>query len=225
MFGRFTRRAQKVLLLAQEEARRMNYPFVGTEHILLGLLREGEGVAAKVLSEVGISADAVREQVEQMVEHGQGLLVQEVTLTPRAKRVLELAIDEARRFGHNYVGTEHLLLGLVREGEGIAARVLVASGADLERVRAAVIEALGTGPVGGIGAGGEKAPTKTPALDQYGRDLTRLAREDRLDPVAGDVEEHGRVCSHQVVGENREERGEHAFDVERHAGREPGERD
>ncbi|MEW6771882.1 MAG: ATP-dependent Clp protease ATP-binding subunit [Bacillota bacterium] len=193
MFGRFTRRAQKVLLLAQEEARRMNYPFVGTEHILLGLLREGEGVAARVLTEMGISADTVRGQIEQMVEQGQGPVVQEVTLTPRAKRVLELAVDEARRFGHNYVGTEHLLLGLVREGEGIAARVLVGSGADLDRLRAAVIEALGTGPVGGVGAGAEKAATNTPALDQYGRDLTRLAREDQLDPVIGRDKEIERV--------------------------------
>ncbi|MDI6632031.1 MAG: ATP-dependent Clp protease ATP-binding subunit [Thermoanaerobacteraceae bacterium] len=193
MFGRFTRRAQKVLLLAQEEARRMNYPFVGTEHILLGLLREGEGVAARVLTEMGISADTVREQIEQMVEQGQGPVVQEVTLTPRAKRVLELAVDEARRFGHNYVGTEHLLLGLVREGEGIAARVLVSSGADLDRLRAAVIETLGTGPVGGVGASAEKTATNTPALDQYGRDLTRLAREDQLDPVIGRDKEIERV--------------------------------
>jgi ATP-dependent Clp protease ATP-binding subunit ClpC len=193
MFGRFTRRAQKVLLLAQEEARRMNYPFVGTEHILLGLLREGEGVAARILTEMGISADTVREQIEQMVEQGQGPIVQEVTLTPRAKRVLELAVDEARRFGHNYVGTEHLLLGLVREGEGIAARVLVSSGADLDRLRAAVIETLGTGPVGGAGASAEKAATNTPVLDQYGRDLTRLAREDQLDPVIGRDKEIERV--------------------------------
>jgi len=194
MFGRFTRRAQKVLILAQEEARRMNYPFVGTEHILLGLLREGEGVAAKVLRETGINVDAVREQVEQMVERGQGPALAEITLTPRAKHVLELAIDEARNLGHSYIGTEHLLLGLIREGEGVAARVLTASGADLDRFRSAVLEALGAGAqVAGPGAVGEKGAVKTPVMDQYGRDLTRLAREDRLDPVIGRAEEIERV--------------------------------
>lgn len=194
MFGRFTRRAQKVLVLAQEEARRMNYPFVGTEHILLGLLREGEGVAAKVLMELGVNAGAVREQVEQIVERGQGPPVGEVTLTPRAKHVLELAIDEARSLGHNYIGTEHLLLGLIREGEGVAARVLAASGADLARFRVAVMEALGAGVQGaGPGAAGDQGAAKTPVLDQYGRDLTRLAQEDRLDPVIGRVDEIERV--------------------------------
>ena len=192
MFGRFTRRAQKVLLLAQEEARQMQYPFVGTEHILLGLLREGEGVAAKVLADMGVDADTVRSQVEQMVEKGQGPVVQEVTLTPRAKRVLELAIDEARRLNHNYVGTEHILLGLIREGEGIAARVLAASGVELERVRAAVSDVLGAGvPSGGMKTA--QGAKKTPALDQYARDLTSLAREDRLDPVIGREKEIERV--------------------------------
>jgi ATP-dependent Clp protease ATP-binding subunit ClpC len=192
MFGRFTRRAQKVLLLAQEEARQMQYPFVGTEHILLGLLREGEGVAAKVLTEIGVDPDTVRSGVQQLVEPGQGQVAQEVTLTPRAKRVLELAIDEARRLGHNYVGTEHLLLGLIREGEGIAARVLAASGVELERVRASVTEALGAGVAGG-GAKGGPGVKKTPALDQYARDLTTLSREDRLDPVIGREQEIERV--------------------------------
>lgn len=193
MFGRFTQRAQKVLLLAQEEARLMNYPFVGTEHILLGLVREGEGVAARVLKEMGISAEAIRAQVEQLVERVQGPLVQEVSLTPRAKRVIELAIDEARQLGHNYIGTEHLLLGLVREGEGVAARALAALGVELDRLRAAVMEVLGAGVAAGTGPGTEKGPSKTPVLDQFGRDLTRLAREDRLDPVVGREQEIERV--------------------------------
>lgn len=193
MFGRFTQRAQKVLLLAQEEARLMNYPFVGTEHILLGLVREGEGVAARVLREMGISAGAIRAQVEQLVERVQGPLVQEVSLTPRAKRVIELAIDEARQLGHNYIGTEHLLLGLVREGEGVAARALAALGVELDRLRAAVMEVLGAGVTAGTGPGTEKGPSKTPVLDQFGRDLTKLAREDRLDPVVGREQEIERV--------------------------------
>lgn len=193
MFGRFTQRAQKVLLLAQEEARLMNYPFVGTEHILLGLVREGEGVAARVLKEMGISAEAIRAQVEQLVERVQGPIVQEVSLTPRAKRVIELAIDEARQLGHNYIGTEHLLLGLVREGEGVAARALAALGVELDRLRAAVMEVLGAGVAAGTGPGTEKGPSKTPVLDQFGRDLTRLAREDRLDPVVGREQEIERV--------------------------------
>nr|WP_276308331.1 Clp protease N-terminal domain-containing protein [Ammonifex thiophilus] len=143
--ARFTRRAQKVLLLAQEEARRMNYPFVGTEHILLGLLREDEGVAAKALQNLGISADAVREKVERIVGRGEE---PEVTLTPRAKRVLELVVEEMRQLGHNYVGTEHLLLGLIREGEGVAAQVLGISGADLDKVRTKVLEVLNAGAPG-----------------------------------------------------------------------------
>ncbi|MGQ9512652.1 ATP-dependent Clp protease ATP-binding subunit [Thermodesulfitimonas sp.] len=193
MFGKFTQRAQKVLLLAQEEARLMNYPFVGTEHILLGLVREGEGVAARVLKEMGISAEAIRAQVEQLVERVQGPLVQEVSLTPRAKRVIELAIDEARQLGHSYIGTEHLLLGLVREGEGVAARALAALGVELDRLRAAVMEVLGAGVAAGTGPGTGKGPSKTPVLDQFGRDLTRLAREDRLDPVVGREQEIERV--------------------------------
>lgn len=193
MFGRFTRKAQKVLFLAQEEARRMQYPFVGTEHILLGLLREGEGVAARVLTEMGVDPESVLAQVRQMVEPGESPVGQEVALTPRAKRVLELAIDEARNLGNNYIGTEHLLLGLIREGEGIAARVLAASGVELERVRAMVMEAIGTGVPGGAAPGVEKGTKKTPALDQYARDLTHLAKEDRLDPVIGRENEIDRV--------------------------------
>ncbi|MCL6636161.1 MAG: ATP-dependent Clp protease ATP-binding subunit ClpC, partial [Peptococcaceae bacterium] len=148
LFGRFTQRAQKVLFLAQEEARRLNYPYVGTEHLLLGLIREGEGVAAKTLASLGIDADKVRATVEQMVEKVSGPMPQEIPLTPRAKRVLELAVDEARRMGHNYVGTEHLLLGLIREGEGVAARALASLGADLNKVRSVIMQMLG-GAAGG----------------------------------------------------------------------------
>lgn len=195
LFGRFTQRAQKVLFLAQEEARGLNYPYVGTEHILLGLIREGEGVAAKVLSSMGIDADTVRKKVEEAVEKGAGNAPAEVALTPRAKKVLELAVDEARRMGTNYVGTEHLLLGLIREGEGIAARVLTALGADLNKVRQSVIQMLG-GSIqqpDGQARGQHGGKTKTGTLDQFGRDLTELAREDKLDPVVGRNKEIERV--------------------------------
>jgi ATP-dependent Clp protease ATP-binding subunit ClpC len=195
LFGRFTQRAQKVLFLAHEEARGLNYPYVGTEHILLGLIREGEGVAAKVLGGMEIDADTVREKVEQAVEKGGGNAAGEVALTPRAKKVLELAVDEARRMGTNYVGTEHLLLGLIREGEGIAARVLTSLGADLNKVRQEVMEMLG-GPAqqpDGQARGHRSAKGKTGTLDQFGRDLTALAKEDKLDPVVGRNNEIERV--------------------------------
>ncbi|MQL51982.1 AAA domain-containing protein [Desulfofundulus thermobenzoicus] len=196
MFGRFTQRAQKVLFLAQEEARRLNYPYVGTEHLLLGLIREGEGVAAKALAALGIEAEKVRSLVEQMVEKVTGPVPPEVTLTPRAKRVLELAVDEARRMGHNYVGTEHLLLGLIREGEGVAARVLSSLGADQNRVRGVIMQMLGGAAGSAPGQPGVARPqgqTNTPTLDQFGRDLTGLAREDKLDPVVGREKEIERV--------------------------------
>ncbi|MTI86324.1 MAG: ATP-dependent Clp protease ATP-binding subunit [Firmicutes bacterium] len=195
LFGRFTQRAQKVLFLAQEEARGLNYPYVGTEHILLGLIREGEGVAAKVLGGMDIDADTVRQKVEQAVEKGDGNATGEVALTPRAKKVLELAVDEARRMGTNYVGTEHLLLGLIREGEGIAARVLTALGADLNKVRQEVMEMLG-GPAqqpDGQARGHQRGKGKTDNLDQFGRDLTILAKEDKMDPVVGRDKEIERV--------------------------------
>ncbi|MGB9803461.1 ATP-dependent Clp protease ATP-binding subunit [Desulfofundulus sp.] len=196
LFGRFTQRAQKVLFLAQEEARRLNYPYVGTEHLLLGLIREGEGVAAKALASLGIDADKVRATVEQMVEKVSGPMPQEIPLTPRAKRVLELAVDEARRMGHNYVGTEHLLLGLIREGEGVAARALTSLGADLNRVRSVIVQMLGGAAAGDtpgqVGAARPRA-TNTPTLDQFGRDLTALARDDKLDPVVGREKEIERV--------------------------------
>ncbi|MBO8129337.1 MAG: ATP-dependent Clp protease ATP-binding subunit [Peptococcaceae bacterium] len=194
MFGRFTKRAQKVILLAQEEARRFNYPYVGTEHLLLGLVREGEGVAAKVLRELGIEADKVRAAVEQMVDVGQAGPHMEIALTPRAKRVLELSVDEARRLGHNYVGTEHLLLGLIREGEGVAAQVLTGMGADLNKVRDLVMQMLNGGAaVPGNGPIKANGQNRTPTLDRYARDLTELAKEGKLDPVIGREQEIERV--------------------------------
>ncbi len=193
MFGRFTQRAHKVLYLAQEEARRFNYPYVGTEHLLLGLIREGEGVAARALSAMGIEAEKVRSMVEEMVEKVQGPAPAEMTLTPRAKRVLELAIDEARRMGHNYVGTEHLLLGLIREGEGVAAQVLTSLGVDAEKVRQVVLQMLGGVPLTGQPPAAKAKAASTPVLDRFGRDLTALAAEDKLDPVVGREKEIERV--------------------------------
>ncbi|MEW6308132.1 MAG: ATP-dependent Clp protease ATP-binding subunit [Bacillota bacterium] len=195
---KFTERAQRVLALAHEEARRHDYTFVGTEHLLLGLIREGEGVAAKVLQTMGISLAKVRAEVEKMIGKGEGGGDQP-SLTPRAKKVImELALEEASTLNHNYIGTEHLLLGLIREGEGVAARVLENLGADLERVRAHVVKLLGS-PQGGAGqqtpGGGPagKARGRTPSLETFGRDLTSLAREGKLDPVVGREREIERV--------------------------------
>ncbi|MGQ9531554.1 MAG: ATP-dependent Clp protease ATP-binding subunit [Desulfotomaculales bacterium] len=193
MFGRFTERAQRVLSLAREEAQRLQYPYIGTEHLLLGLIREGTGVAARVLAALGIEADKVRAMVEQMVEKGEGHRSGEVTLTPRAKRVLELALDEARRLGHPYVGTEHLLLGLIREGEGIAAQVLTSLGADQHKVRHLVLQMLAGAPGFGPHGPAKGRPANTPALNEFGRDLTALAAEDKLDPVIGREKEIERV--------------------------------
>ena len=198
MFQRFTERAQKVLVLAQEEARRLRYPYIGTEHILLGLIKEGEGIAAKALEQMNISGEKVKTAVEQMVETGKQAVPADIPPTPRAKKVLELAVEESRRMGHNYVGTEHLLLGLVREGEGVAAQVLVSLGADLERVRQQVLNMLGGAPGGGQSAGGHghSCPSggcKTVSLDQFSKDLTSYAKEDKLDPVVGRTEEIERV--------------------------------
>ncbi|GAV24371.1 ATP-dependent Clp protease ATP-binding subunit ClpC [Carboxydothermus islandicus] len=197
MFDKFTQRAQKVIRMAQEEARKMNYPYVATEHLLLGIINEGESVAAKVLENLGIDSQKVREKILELVGPGEGPMPAEIAFTPRAKRVLELSVDEAARFGHNYVGTEHLLLGLIREGEGVAARVLVSLGADLERVRTEITQVLSGGPIPGTSnqAGGQakKKTVKTPTLDEHGRDLTALARENKLDPVVGREKEIERV--------------------------------
>ena len=190
MFGRFTERAQRVMVLSQEEARRLGHSVVGTEHILLGLLAEGEDVAARTLLSLGISIDQVRGEVERIIGRGERPTEGRIDFTPRSKRVLELAFDEARRLGHTYIGTEHLLLGLIREGEGVAAQVLHNLGADLDKVRAQVTSQLG----GGGQAKVQKGRTgKTPTLDQYGRDLTAMAREGKLDPVIGREKEIQRV--------------------------------
>src|SRR6187397_2651656 len=198
MFERFTDRARRVVVLAQEEARMLNHNYIGTEHILLGLIHEGEGVAAKALESLGISLDAVREQVQDIIGQGQQQPTGHIPFTPRAKKVLELSLREALQLGHNYIGTEHILLGLIREGEGVAAQVLVKLGADLNRVRQQVIQLLsgyqGKEPAAaGTGAPGETAPSTSLVLDQFGRNLTQAAREGKLDPVIGREKEIERV--------------------------------
>ncbi len=196
MFGRFTERAQRVFMLAQEEARRLKHPAVGTEHLLLGLLREGEGIAARALQSLGLDLNKVREEVEKIAAPGDNRAGDEVGLTPRAKKVLELAHEEGRRQGVSYVGTEHLLLGLIREGEGVAARVLIGQGLTMDAVRRQVLMLLGgIGPAapGHAGAGAAQPRSQTPTLDELGRDLTQLAREGKLDPVIGRDKEIERV--------------------------------
>ncbi len=219
MFERFTEKAIKVIMLAQEEARRLGHNFVGTEQILLGLIGEGTGVAAKTLKSMGVNLKDARVEVEKIIGRGSGFVAVEIPFTPRAKRVLELSWDEARQFGHNYIGTEHLLLGLIREGEGVAARVLDNLGVDLAKVRQHIIRLLGESSTGGGAAGaaggsllgvgssgtakgGAAAQaggrTRTPTLDEFGTDLTLAAQEGRLDPVIGRMEEIERVI--QILG-------------------------
>src|SRR5436190_716843 len=198
MFERFTDRARRVVVLAQEEARMLNHNYIGTEHILLGLIHEGEGVAAKALESLGISLEGVRQQVEEIIGQGQQAPSGHIPFTPRAKKVLELSLREALQLGHNYIGTEHILLGLIREGEGVAAQVLVKLGADLNRVRQQVIQLLsgyqGKEPAAaGTSATGEAAPSTSLVLDQFGRNLTQLAREGKTDPVIGREKEIERV--------------------------------
>ena len=196
MFERFTDRARRVVVLAQEEARMLNHNYIGTEHILLGLIHEGEGVAAKALESLGISLEAVRSQVEEIIGQGQQAPSGHIPFTPRAKKVLELSLREALQLGHNYIGTEHILLGLIREGEGVAAQVLVKLGADLNRVRQQVIQLLSgyqgkeTAAAGGPAEG---APSTSLVLDQFGRNYTQAAREGKLDPVIGREKEIERV--------------------------------
>jgi ATP-dependent Clp protease ATP-binding subunit ClpC len=196
MFERFTDRARRVVVLAQEEARMLNHNYIGTEHILLGLIHEGEGVAAKALESLGISLEAVRQQVEEIIGQGQQAPSGHIPFTPRAKKVLELSLREALQLGHNYIGTEHILLGLIREGEGVAAQVLMKLGADLPRVRQQVIQLL-SGYQGKetVTAGGpaEGVPSTSLVLDQFGRNLTQAAREGKLDPVIGREKEIERV--------------------------------
>ena len=199
MFERFTEKAIKVIMLAQEEARRLGHNFVGTEQVLLGLIGEGPGVAAKTLKSMGVTLKDARAEVEKIIGRGSGFVAVEIPFTPRAKRVLELSWDEARQLGHNYIGTEHLLLGLIREGEGVAARVLENLGVDLNKIRSNVVKMLGeskpqtvsSGSSGSSSSSGGK--TKTPSLDEFGRDLTLAAQELRLDPVVGREKEIERV--------------------------------
>ena len=206
MFDRFTERARKVIILAKEEAKRFNHDYIGTEHILLGLIKEGESVAAAVLQNLGLSLDTIRLEVEKLVQFGPSTVVSgDIPFTPKAKKVIELAMDEARRLGHNYIGTEHLLLGLIKEGEGVASHVLMNVGLDLNKVRAEVIKLLGSTTPGGepgspppsmggpSSQSGGKSKTKTPALDAFGRDLSQLARDGKLDPVVGRSDEIERV--------------------------------
>lgn len=198
-FDRFTERARKVLTLAQEEAQRFNHNYIGTEHLLLGLVREGEGVASKVLSNLGVELTKVRSAVEFIIGRGERTVTGEIGLTPRAKKVIELAVDEARRLGHHYIGTEHLLLGLIREGEGIAAGVLESLGVNLEKVRSEVIKVLtqsGSNP-----GHADRRASKTPTIDQLGIDLTAQARSESLDPIVGRGEEIERVL--QVLSRRR----------------------
>src|ERR1700743_1777935 len=194
MFERFTDRARRVVVLAQEEARMLNHNYIGTEHILLGLIHEGEGVAAKALESLGISLDAVRQQVEEIIGQGQQAPSGHIPFTPRAKKVLELSLREALQLGHNYIGTEHILLGLIREGEGVAAQVLVKLGADLNKVRQQVIQLLnGYQSREPAGTASESAPSTSLVLDQFGRNLTQAAREGKLDPVIGREKEIERL--------------------------------
>ena len=197
-FNRFTERARKVILLAKEEARRFNHDYIGTEHILLGLVKEGEGVAAAVLNNLGLDSDNIRAEVEKLVQPGtEKVIGADIPFTPRAKKVIELAMDEARSLGHNYIGTEHLLLGLIREGEGVASQVLINMGLDLKSVRDEILGLLGSSVPGyvsmGVGESKRKKKTKTPALDSFAIDLTEMARQDELDPVIGREKEIKRV--------------------------------
>ena len=195
MFNRFTERARKVIVLAKEEARRFNHDYIGTEHLLLGLIREGEGVAAAVLQKMGLSLESIRLEIEKLVKPGPSTqILGDIPFTPRSKKSLELAAEEARALGHNYIGTEHLLLGLIREGEGIASQVLLNLGLDLNRVRSEIMEILGSATPGfGSMQAQPGTKSKTPALDAFGRDLTALARENKLDPVINRKNEIERV--------------------------------
>ncbi|MEY4647720.1 MAG: hypothetical protein RL009_136 [Actinomycetota bacterium] len=196
MFEKFTDKARRVVVLAQEEAKMLNHNYIGTEHLLLGLIHEGEGVAAKSLEALGISLDAVREQVQEIIGQGQQAPTGHIPFTPRAKKVLELSLREALQLGHSYIGTEHLLLGLIREGEGVAAQVLTKLGADTNRVRQQVIQLLsGFQGKEAVQVGGEtNAPQKgSQILDQFGRNLTQAAAEGKLDPVIGREREIERV--------------------------------
>lgn len=197
MFDRFTERARKVILLAKEESKRFNHDYIGTEHILLGLIKEGEGVASAVLQNLGLNLDMIRLETEKLVQPGPSTVTSgDIPFTPKAKKVIELAMDEARSLGHNYIGTEHLLLGLIRENEGVASQVLLNLGLDLNKVRKEIMELLGTTSANYDSAqapGNAASKAKTPALDAFGRDLNKLAKDGKLDPVIGRTMEIERV--------------------------------
>jgi ATP-dependent Clp protease ATP-binding subunit ClpC len=193
MQDKFTDRVRRVMFLAREEAARLHHDYIGTEHLLLGIIREGEGLAAAILTNLGLDIEVIKRTIESMVPASSGsVTITEIPFTPRAKHVLELSVDEAKILGHNYVGTEHLLLGLIREGDGIAARVLLEFGADKKKVRDETLRLLGGSPRPHKG-GKHEPKTETPALDQFGRDLTELARQGKLDPVIGREVEIERV--------------------------------
>ena len=196
MFERFTEKAIKVIMLAQEEARRLGHNFVGTEQILLGLIGEGTGIGPKVLKSMGVNLKDARVEVEKIIGRGSGFVAVEIPFTPRAKRVLELSLEEARQLGHNYIGTEHLLLGLIREGEGVAARVLENLSVDLSKVRNQIIRSLGENTE--VASGSNTTRSKTPTLAEFGTNLTQKATEGRLDPVVGRAKEIERVI--QILG-------------------------
>ena len=196
MFERFTEKAIKVIMLAQEEARRLGHNFVGTEQILLGLIGEGTGIGPKVLKSMGVNLKDARVEVEKIIGRGSGFVAVEIPFTPRAKRVLELSLEEARQLGHNYIGTEHLLLGLIREGEGVAARVLENLSVDLSKVRSQIIRSLGENTE--VASGSNATRSKTPTLAEFGTNLTQKATEGRLDPVVGRAKEIERVI--QILG-------------------------
>jgi ATP-dependent Clp protease ATP-binding subunit ClpC len=196
MFERFTEKAIKVIMLAQEEARRLGHNFVGTEQILLGLIGEGTGIGPKVLKSMGVNLKDARVEVEKIIGRGSGFVAVEIPFTPRAKRVLELSLEEARQLGHNYIGTEHLLLGLIREGEGVAARVLENLSVDLSKVRSEIIRSLGENTE--VASGANTTRSKTPTLEEFGTNLTQKATEGRLDPVVGRAKEIERVI--QILG-------------------------
>src|SRR5574340_321726 len=216
MFERFTEKARRVVVYAQEEARMLNQNYIGTEHLLLGLIREQEGIAAKALESLDISLEDVHQQVEELIGRGTYVPTGHIPFTPRAKKVLELSLREALQLGHNYIGTEHILLGLIREGEGVAAQVLVKLGADLTRVRQQVIQLLSgyqgkeTPEAGTGGRGGESGtPSTSLVLDQFGRNLTAAAAEGKLDPVIGrekEIERVMQVLSRRTKNNRSEER-------------------
>jgi len=204
MLNRFTERARKVILLAKEEAKRFNHDYIGTEHILLGLIREGEGVAAVVLQKIGLGLQQIRLEIEKIVKPGPSTVISgDIPFTPKAKKAIELSGEEARGLGHNYIGTEHILLGLIKEGEGVASQVLLNLGLDMDKVRGEIVEILGSATPGFSGGGGAphgqghstgtKASSKSPALEAFGRNLTSLARDNKLDPVIGRQNEIERV--------------------------------